>query len=644
MRFVGLSLLAATCSLPEARFARGNRVLRDLVRFNPKEVDNSKKADMGSECGKASNPILQEVLGNESDFPFDVATVAITSQQIDEVDFTVSQVLIEDGVPMMAVSYRSLDGHDMCSMEALDDGSLITFNTGKEIKAQCRHGYADVGVYAYIGPMEDFSVNECEACSVPNNNYIGYLVSLPCVPVCAKEGIECISKPTVYLADVGQEQKCIYEESPIITEATGMKTDSVEFRISNTWPEDFAALSVYSKNVDGEPECTFLENMEGFSTSAPIEAFCDRGVANVTVLIHSEGIGHFATSVPKECTNTRREKLGTCSFSFVVPCTLGEICSTTKALVTQGVVNCAQLLNPTLQRIIGKKEYPFHNGIVSIADKKIDEVDFTVSQLWNRKGIQMFAVYFKKDEEEDICVTERSQYNRMIPYKTKKRYTAKCHKGFTQIVVYAYVGPTETFAIKENNACSVPNDNYVAYFVQLSCTPMCKTETPDCLDVPTVTFSDIDEEETCMYQKTPIVLKKANMKANWVQFSIENTWPGKISALWVNFLNKEGKNRCEKLHNLDAFRETTIFEAFCPDGFADVSVHITTSEINHRSKIIQDSCMIPEETQICSYEFKIPCKKEPDCFKLSDSEKKEDAENALQKELTKGIHVQRKAI
>jgi len=61
---------------------------------------------------------------------------------------------------------------------------LIEYGSAQEYTAQCTYGYADIAVYAYVGPKEDFDVEECEACTAPNENYIGYYISVPCVPLC----------------------------------------------------------------------------------------------------------------------------------------------------------------------------------------------------------------------------------------------------------------------------------------------------------------------------------------------------------------------------------------------------------------------------------------------------------------------------
>ena len=87
----------------------------------------------------------------------------------------------------------------------------------------------------------------------------------------------------------------MYSELPVVVETNGMKYDSVEFTISNTWPADISALSVHFVNSDGESQCDTFEDMEGFSATSQIEAYCSEGVAEVGIHIYSTDISYFST-------------------------------------------------------------------------------------------------------------------------------------------------------------------------------------------------------------------------------------------------------------------------------------------------------------------------------------------------------------
>jgi hypothetical protein len=56
------------------------------------------------------------------------------------------------------INYRDVlgggggEGEEVCDMNATSDGSLVEFDFTQEYTAQCSHGYAEVGVYLYVGP------------------------------------------------------------------------------------------------------------------------------------------------------------------------------------------------------------------------------------------------------------------------------------------------------------------------------------------------------------------------------------------------------------------------------------------------------------------------------------------------------------
>ena len=580
-------------------------------------------------CSHLTEPIWKETIGNGSDFPFDVSTVTITGQHVDEVTFHTSQLWNENGLPMVAVHFRTLDGDEQCSMETMDvENALIPFGTTKDYTAQCSHGYAEIGVYIYVGDEETFDIDECESCSAPDNNYVGYYLSLPCVPVCEPTTLDCFSEPTVHLADIGHESKCIYNDSPIMTEATSMKTDSVEFLIANTWSTDISALSVYYTNAMGEPECDVLNNMEGFSETVLMEAFCEHGMAEVIVQVHSNDINHIAEYIPDVCSTP--SDMGTCSYEFVVPCVTGEVCYTEPPTSfptglptleelpvipppTDAPFDCTALSDPIWQETTGNEKFPYDNEFVTILEQNVDDVVFSVSQLWNKLGVPMFAVSYRSSNSEDLCSMETIDDGTLVPYDSSKTYTSKCTMGYAEIAIFVYVGPNDVFDVEECEACAAPDNNYVGYYLSLPCTPVCEIGTPSCLDEPTVVLADIEHQAMCVYDETPIMTETISMKTTSVEFIITNTWPEDISALSVHFINADGEPQCDTFADMEGFSVTSQIEAYCSEGIAEVGIQIYSSDIDYISGILPDACQAPDGMGHCSYEFVIPCMEDPDC-------------------------------
>ena len=137
------------------------------------------------ECVETSNAIIKEVVGNGDvytvDGEFEIPPVTVTAQNDDEVTVTIKQVFNSNGIPMMAVNYRDPQTDELqCEMEAPN----VDSNFELEITSQCVLGSTELTLYLYVGSDDDFDVEECEACSLPNeDDYVAYLLIVPCEPV-----------------------------------------------------------------------------------------------------------------------------------------------------------------------------------------------------------------------------------------------------------------------------------------------------------------------------------------------------------------------------------------------------------------------------------------------------------------------------
>merc|ERR1712100_266521 len=170
-------------------------------------------------------------------------------------------------------------------------------------------GYAEIALYLYVGPGDDFDVEECEACTVPDNeNYVAFYFVIPCMPVCKPEVPDCLDGPMVVLGDIEHERDvCLYDNMPIMLNEESMNTDSVEFYVDNTWPtgSEISSISVsYMEPESGALQCTNFEDKNGrnFVRSGAIKTFCEAGVSSIIVEIHSEKIDYRADQLsPNAC-------------------------------------------------------------------------------------------------------------------------------------------------------------------------------------------------------------------------------------------------------------------------------------------------------------------------------------------------------
>lgn len=131
-------------------------------------------AVLGDEC---QDVILKETIGSGSN-PYAEGAVQIIDSENDMVTFTLNQLWNSDGIPMMSISYPG--GHEGATVCESAQDTLLEYNASEEYTAQCFHGYAEVSVYLYVGDPADVIFEECETCSAPNSNYVGYYLTLPC--------------------------------------------------------------------------------------------------------------------------------------------------------------------------------------------------------------------------------------------------------------------------------------------------------------------------------------------------------------------------------------------------------------------------------------------------------------------------------
>lgn len=279
-------------------------------------------------CLELTTPLWKETIGN-ANFPFNPDAIEITSQDIDTVSFKVNQLWAEGGTPFVAVKYRT-DAEDTCAMESNGKG-LVEFGTSMEYKADCSHGYAEIGVYFYAGDAEGVIVEECESCAAPDDNYVGYYVSLQCVPVCEPGTPDCIMEPTIVMADVGHEATCLYDSNPLVaTEYMNYPGygDIVKFKLKNTWSGSSSAtieqVAVSYDCVTGSPRCDTFQ-FDDFEETEEFMALCgDEKYTSVFVHIHSTSFEHTASYISDVCMeNPKPDPLvveGSCTYEIVFPC------------------------------------------------------------------------------------------------------------------------------------------------------------------------------------------------------------------------------------------------------------------------------------------------------------------------------------
>ncbi len=213
------------------------------------------------------------------------------------------------------------------------------------------------------------------------------------------------------------------------------------------------------------------------------------------------------------------------------------------------------------------------------------------------------------DEE---CETEK-----MVDFGNSIQVSAECVKGFAEVVLYLYTGDCTNYTLDANDACTLPNnEEYVAHFYKIPCTPSCKPSVPDCFEGPVVTYTDIDDEsDICVYDKMPIMVEKGTAGSDWVNFTVDNTWTSPrppehdITSASISYISKTGEQVCQTFDAFpDKFETTGVLQALCEDGISKVVVNIHSDGITYvADEIYDNTCRPPQDTGTCAYEIILPC-------------------------------------
>eukprot|EP00536_Pseudo-nitzschia_multiseries_P016209 jgi/Psemu1/45347/gm1.45347_g len=573
MRFSSTSLLAAVAALAA-----------------PIASDASGHAVADANCQSLTTPIWKETIGNGEEFPYNEKAIEITSQDVDSVSFNVNQLWVEAGTPSLSVAFVSEETEqEMCTMESKSGGALVDYKSTTEYTAHCSHGYAEVGVYLYVGSKDTFIAEECESCAAPDNNYVGYYVALPCVPVCEPKTPDCITGPVVSLADIGHEPVCLYEENPIVTEnfffdSTG--TSTVTFKVDNKWTPsgqsntDISSISISYLSKDGTKKCDTFNTDSDFKETPTIEAKCDSDkTTTVLIAISGADLDHIASHVSDTCAPSTTGGASSTAYSHNAAHAYGTS-GTSGHLPTRGLCPAEQA------RCQENRRKCVFVPPITITAQNVDEVTFTFEQTIDKSGIPMVALSYQDGISKYPTCDMKAP---MAEYGYKKEVTAECIKGYAEVTLFMYVGDKKDFSEEDCEACKLSDETTnVAYDIVLPCTPLCEPEIPTCLDGPLVTLADIGDEEMCVYDDMPVKVDAASMKSTSVSFSVGNTWASGLDLMgvYISYSKEAGGTICETVD----FTSSELFTASCVDGLTTVVISAVSVDISHVGGNIPSAC------------------------------------------------------
>ena len=233
--------------------------------------------------------------------PFPEGAITVTSYGQGKVDFTVSQLWnISGEVVMLAVRNLVGYGESECNKNVnVKPSAMLNYS------ALCVGGYAEVGLFVYLGGSAGYNPDECDACTSPSDNatdMVRYLVEINCQPnkcqapttlpspatsTTSPTGVPSASpQPTpgtvcpedvVLLAKVGSTD---YPDLPIVI-LEQAKT-YVRFAVENTWNESVARIfTQFHDTPTGQTECFEDDNVQKHETM-DYTAYC---MINVPITI-----------------------------------------------------------------------------------------------------------------------------------------------------------------------------------------------------------------------------------------------------------------------------------------------------------------------------------------------------------------------
>jgi hypothetical protein len=198
---------------------------------------------------------------------FPDGAIHITGRNNETINFTVSQLWKQSSdIGMFGVHYHDGIGSTDCD-KYLD----VAYSFKMNYTAICIDGFADIGIFLYLGEGTDFNPDECDACAMPNDNatdLVGYYIELNCNPVlCPSESPSAVptQSPTdICLADVmklAQTGFSTYKGPPIKIISQNITT--VTFSVHQKWVEGSISYLYTQFHIapTGDTECFENQNV-----------------------------------------------------------------------------------------------------------------------------------------------------------------------------------------------------------------------------------------------------------------------------------------------------------------------------------------------------------------------------------------------
>jgi len=278
----------------------------------------------------------------------------------------------------------------------------VSAGTSIEYTGACVDNFSSVTVFMYIG--DEFDVEDCDACKVPDGEVDGYIAiyfELPCISSCesVEPAVPECNKVTMD-SHKGEDEMCKRLPQPFtIEEYDDTESNEVRFSFTNDWPLD-ADIELFYDRGDGTPQCLSL-NMLSPGTKYPntLAAACNPETHESVIEVYFSNASQ--SSGREKCGDPGP---GSCSFTYTIPCLRDELCDDVRRLgdveankFVAGNVNTEQGFMTEEMRVAGEpsedsEDAPYYCMHEDYPCKGEEDKMVYVCHYSSRTGYQTFCI------------------------------------------------------------------------------------------------------------------------------------------------------------------------------------------------------------------------------------------------------------
>jgi type VI protein secretion system component Hcp len=586
-------------------------------------------------CIEKATPDFIEMIGADKELPEDI--IQIVKQGGDSVDILVTQPF-EGTVTGFSVHFHDLTGSAEC--EAKKD---VAQDVTMEYTAQCVGSYTDLSIFVFFGDADDYSDGKCEACEPPDKNstdMVAYYFEISCAPICETESPTESPSRSVHPSSVptGTPSQaptpCIEKAAPDFIEKIGADKelpediiqivkqggDSVDILVTQPFEGTVTGFSVHFHDLTGSAECKATKDMAQGHT-LEYTAQCFESYTELSIFVFFGDADVYSDGKCEACQSPDENSEDMVAYFFEISC--APICETESptdspslsvhpssvptGTASQAPTPCIEKAAPDfIEKIGADKELP--EDIIQIVKQGGDSVDILVTQPFEGT-VTGLSVHF-----HDLTGLAECKATKDMAQGLTLEYTAQCFESYTELSIFVFFGDADDYSAGKCEACEPPHENsadMVAYYFEISCAPICETESPTDSPTPCIEKASPDFIESIgadvELPEDAVQIVKQHQAGGAVDIVINQIWNrAGIDLMSIHYYDSDGSFDCVKNHNVD-YGAKLPYTAHCLDGVADVIVYVVVAD--GPDSELCEFCQAPDEssTSMVAYSFEISC-------------------------------------